>query len=94
MVGWTIKATSEEPQLATLAGQELGSIQFTEGGVAELDLCLVDDCYVLELQFDNLAVEASWEIYLGEQLILEGGPGIAGGTIQEFFYVGDPRVLE
>ena len=79
--------------VGNLAGQELGSIQFTEGGVAELDLCLVDDCYVLELQFDNLAVEASWEIYLGEQLILEGGPGIAGGTIQEFFYVGDPECL-
>ena len=80
--------------VGNLAGQELGSIQFSDGGLAVLDLCLVDDCYVLELEFDNLAVEASWEIYLGEQLILEGGPGVAGATIQEFFYVGSSRLFE
>ena len=79
--------------VGNLAGQELGSIEFSDGASADLDLCLTDDCYVLELYFDNLAVEASWEVYLGSQLILEGGPGVAGGTLQEFFYVGDPGCL-
>ena len=79
--------------VGNLSGMELGSVQFTEGASVDLDLCVTDDCYVLQLDFDNLAVEASWEVLLGEQVILEGGPGVAGGTIQEFFYVGAPDCL-
>ena len=79
--------------VGNLSGMEFGSVQFTDGAFIDLDLCLVDDCYVLQLNFDNLAVEASWEIIRDGQVILEGGPGEPGGTIEEFFFVGDPDCL-
>ena len=79
--------------VGNLSGMEMGSIEFTDGASIDLDLCLVDDCYVLQLDFDNLAVEASWEIIRDGQVILEGGPGVPGGTIEEFFFVGDPACL-
>ncbi|MGB0511480.1 MAG: hypothetical protein ACPGGB_11215, partial [Flavobacteriales bacterium] len=79
--------------VGNLSGLEMGSVEFTEGASVDLDLCLVDDCYVLQLNFDNLAVEASWEIIRDGQVILEGGPGVPGGTIEEFFFVGEPACL-
>jgi len=79
--------------VGNLSGLEYGSVEFTDGASVDLDVCLAEDCYVLQLEFDNLAVEASWEIIRNGQVILEGGPGIPGGIIEEFFFVGDPECL-
>ena len=79
--------------VTNLSGLELGSVEFADGASVDLDLCLVEDCYILELDFDNFAVEASWEIIRDGQVILEGGPGEPGGTLEEFFYVGNPDCL-
>ena len=79
--------------VGNLSGTEFGSVEFSDGASIDLDVCLSDDCYVLQLEFDNLAVEASWEIIRNGQVILEGGPGIPGGIIEEFFFVGEPECL-
>ena len=42
--------------VGNLSGMEMGSIEFTDGASIDLDLCLVDDCYVLQLDFDDLLV--------------------------------------